>query len=188
MTVEVSELLDGEVSERECDRALSSLKRDPAARLAWERYCLVGDALRGLNGLSPGFSKRVMARIDAEPTVVAPVAGVARRRRTVSAAMAMAASVAGVAVVSWLALSSPDPVASPSVARLESPAMPVPVEASGTGAAPAPVLARAQETPRAAAEVTPYLFVHSGYMPSRTMQGVVPYVRVVSETPQGIGR
>ena len=84
-------------------RVFESIKRDAGLREDWERYCLIGDVLRDESSLSAGFTDKVMASLDGEPTVLAPV----RRERSAWAArlMPIAASVMGVAAVGWL----PDP-------------------------------------------------------------------------------
>jgi sigma-E factor negative regulatory protein RseA len=73
----ISSLLDGELSDAQLDAALASLadtnKLDE--RNAWEIYHQIGDVLRSDDlaiQLSPGFSAKFSALLDAEPVLLAP--------------------------------------------------------------------------------------------------------------------
>ncbi|WP_334187475.1 sigma-E factor negative regulatory protein [Noviherbaspirillum sp.] len=71
---QISALVDGELCEQHIDLALAAL-RQPRGRDAWEAYHQIGDVLRSDDmavELSPGFAARMVARLEAEPTVVAP--------------------------------------------------------------------------------------------------------------------
>ncbi|HEV2612048.1 MAG TPA: sigma-E factor negative regulatory protein [Noviherbaspirillum sp.] len=71
---QISALVDGELCEQNIDLALAAL-RQPRGREAWEAYHQIGDVLRSDDmavELSPGFAARMAARLEAEPTVVAP--------------------------------------------------------------------------------------------------------------------
>ena len=118
-----------------------------------ERLC---DALRGVQG--PDLCARICARLDAEPTVLAP-----QRRRTAEnvrrIALSAAASIAAVAFVGWMALSSLQQDAPQVTAKAEVKQVAVP---AGEGA-------------------KDYLLAHQRYSPSSAMQGVAPYVRTVAE-------
>jgi len=170
----ISTLMDGELEGQEAEAALTQLSRDGGARDDWERYHLISDALRSHYLLSRELSKSVSARLAEEPTVLAP-----RRRSMVPQgvrrhALSMAASVAAVAVVGWLAFAnnplSPD-FGSAKVARNVQPA------ALATAPAPAgPRLASMDGSVRA------YLLAHQEYSPTTQIQGVVPYVRTVVES------
>lgn len=73
----VSALADGELSDAQLDLALAALRNDDVAE-NWEIYHLIGDALRSEEvanvALSAGFSARLAARLEAEPTIIAPAA------------------------------------------------------------------------------------------------------------------
>lgn len=71
---QISALADGELSGAQIDIALAAL-RNPEARAAWDAYHQVGDVLRSDDmaiKLSDDFSARLFARLDAEPTIIAP--------------------------------------------------------------------------------------------------------------------
>jgi sigma-E factor negative regulatory protein RseA len=73
---QISALADGELNEPQIDAAMAAL-RQPAARDAWETYHQIGDVLRSEEmgvSLSAGFSARMAARLEAEPTIIAPAA------------------------------------------------------------------------------------------------------------------
>jgi len=98
---QLSALLDGELPEAEVAMAVRRVTRDDALRAAALRYGLIGDALRG--ELPPGRPAELVARVRAElaaepPSVMSPPP---RFRHAVryGAGLAMAASVALVALV-----------------------------------------------------------------------------------------
>ena len=82
-------------------------------------------------------------------------------------AYAAAASVAAVALVSWLAF-GPQPQAPQPLARVEAPAIAITV----------PVTNAAND----------YLLAHQGFSPRVSLQGMVPYVRTVADHPAGPGK
>jgi hypothetical protein len=117
---------------------------------------VIGDAVRGVasRGLD---SKRFVELFAAEPTVLAPP-----RRSTAphAIALALAATVAAVSVVGWVALTTmPAPVAAIASAR----------QAVGVRAADA----------RPAVD-NEYVLVHQEYSPTNAIQGIGPYLRAVS--------
>jgi Anti sigma-E protein RseA, N-terminal domain len=103
MSERISSLIDGELStEGEVDRVLQELGEGSAERTQWDAYHLIGDVLRATHG--SGIPRDEFAkRLAAEPTVLAP-------RRTRSAGrdvsawpMRIAAGVAAIAFVGWVA-------------------------------------------------------------------------------------
>ncbi len=72
---EISALVDGELDESRIEAVLALLHKDEG-RTAWEAYHQAGDALRSDEialSMSGDFSKRLFDRLDAEPTIIAPV-------------------------------------------------------------------------------------------------------------------
>lgn len=73
---QISALADGELlGERQIEAALASLRHEQT-RADWDIYHQIGDVMRSEDmaiHLSSGFSARMAARLDAEPTIVAPV-------------------------------------------------------------------------------------------------------------------
>lgn len=108
MTKELSALLDDELEFHEEAVLWASLKAEPMLRETWRSYQLIGDAVRDEMQLQFDITHQVMASLQDEPVVFAPV-----RRQQVrtwqNAIWAIAASAAGVAVVAWVALSPSNP-------------------------------------------------------------------------------
>ena len=65
----VSACVDGQAED---DAWLDEVLKTPAGRQRWETYHLIGDVLRQTHPLSANFSHRLMARLEQEPTVLAP--------------------------------------------------------------------------------------------------------------------
>jgi sigma-E factor negative regulatory protein RseA len=87
---QISALADGELAEKQLGAALAMLRQSDN-HADWEIYHQIGDVLRSDDmavTLSPGFASRMTERLDAEPTVVAPV--MARPPRGVGADQASA--------------------------------------------------------------------------------------------------
>ena len=152
---EISLLIDGELDPARADAVVTSLCRAQGVA-TWVCYHMIGDAVRGVasRGLD---SKRFVELFAAEPTVLAPP-----RRSTAphAIALALAATVAAVSVVGWVALTTmPAPVAAIASAR----------QAVGVRAADArPVVDNE------------YVLVHQEYSPTNAIQGIGPYLRAVA--------
>ena len=73
------------------------------SRSSWETYHLIRDALRREAELPLDFTRRVHERLGQEPTVIAPHMRLSHR--VVRYTLPLAAGVAGVTLVAWLALS-----------------------------------------------------------------------------------
>jgi len=159
----VSALMDGEL---ELDQipGLERVMKDDDARACWQTYHLIGDVMRGEKAASGQFVSRVSAVLAEEPTVLAPrparPSSTARNRMF---ALSAAASVAGVALVGWLAFKGgiADPVGmGPMAERI--------------GATPTVDLAAEDR------DVRDYLHAHQEYSPTAGMHGVGAYVRTVA--------
>ena len=166
MNERISMLMDGEVDESELTRDLVLLRGNTDARRSWDVYHLIGDTLRGHAG--PALAAKVSERLTCEPTVLAPRPR-APRKKIAQLVFSAVASIAGVALVVWLAL-PPEPQQVAASAPRSAPA-----------AEPAPV------TP-VAVGVDNYLFAHQSYSPAGAMQGVAPYVRTVADEQGGRGK
>lgn len=167
MKAKISQWMDGELDAAGARELVATLAREGEALEAWRTYHRISDALRGGGALSEGFAARVAARLADEPTVIAPGAIVSEPDRGRQFALSLAASVAAVALVGWLAF-APQPAQSP---------VQVPV-------AQAPVLKEPARIPLPTA-ANDYLFAHQAHSPRITLQGMAPYVRTVSDQPGG---
>ena len=164
MKEKISAVMDGALERFESAGALKALESGGEARETWRLYHLIGDAMRDTRMLSPGFSDRVIAKLKDEPTVLAPA--LVRASPLVRRWSALAASVAAVAFVGWVAfLPDPEPAQAPQVATVLPAAAPHVQQAADTMVAP----------PDTADD---YLLAHQGYSPRNSLLGVAPYVRV----------
>ncbi|MDI6747728.1 MAG: sigma-E factor negative regulatory protein [Rhodocyclaceae bacterium] len=99
---ELSALLDGELEPHEVRSTLKAAVREPELRENWRAYVLIGDQLRQESTGTRDLTACVMAKVHAEPVVLAP-----RKLQPIGRShpgLALAASVAGVAVAGWLAM------------------------------------------------------------------------------------
>jgi sigma-E factor negative regulatory protein RseA len=71
---QISAFADGELSEAQTEVVLAALRTEQGLA-AWNAYHLVGDAARSDEtavAMSPDFFSKFSARLDAEPTIIAP--------------------------------------------------------------------------------------------------------------------
>ena len=155
----LSAWMDGELGDEHAAPLLPQIKRDAQLRRDWDCYHLIGDALRGGHGAD--LCAGVHARLEAEPTVLAPQRA-SKRERPYWTALSVAASLAAVAFVGWMALPG-----------TQQDALPV-------AALPAPAAVQQAAVP-AGDGAKDYLLAHQRYSPSSAMQGVASYVRTVAE-------
>lgn len=121
---ELSALYDGELEDHEVASIVRSALVDEKQMADWQAYALIGDQLRGVQGQGyrPDFVENVMVCVREEPQVLAPrnLARPSSRHPL----LALAASVAGVAVVGWLVLAGPQQAAGPQIAYVAVPPAP----------------------------------------------------------------
>lgn len=219
---QLSSLLDGELDESRRRHALEALSHDAEARERWERFNLARDALHGNlpDGIDLQFSSRVRAAIDDEPAILAPPprnpaastdapAGEIHAPSRFSrrfAGLAVAASVAAMAVMGVETLYRDDPAA-PGGAQLAqgTDAQPDFVRLAKRPVPPAPAMAPVN-TPQASTMTNPslaaarvevlrahpeivrridprlhkYLINHSQQAARSNIQGVMPFARIVT--------
>lgn len=90
---ELSALLDGELDDASARALLGSLVRDEAERTRFREYAVIGDLMRGHAHDTPDLTARVMAALEHEPTVLAPVAKRPNRRPALWLAAATVAAI-----------------------------------------------------------------------------------------------
>ena len=165
MKAKISALMDGELGTQEWREPLDALGQDGEARDTWRTYHLISDALRGSALLASDCAPRVAQRLAQEPALVGPLPGAVRppERARWFVLSALAASVAAVAFVGWVALApQQDPVPLPApIAQVQTPEEP----------ARLPVTSATQD----------YLIAHQVFSPRNSLQGMAPYVRSVSD-------
>lgn len=169
MRSKISALMDGELEARELQEPLAALREDAGARDAWRTYHLISDALQGRALMSTDCLQRVSARLAQEPVLIGPLPADlhAPQRARWFVPSALAASVAAVALVGWMAFAP------------RQDAVPVPL-----ARAPATVpVARAQEPARVpmTSAARDYLLAHQAFSPRNALLGMAPYVRSVSD-------
>ena len=150
MKTQISALMDGELEDHELAAAFDALRRDEDLRRQWGDGQMIAAALRDEPNLAFDVTSRVMAALEPEPTVLAPHPS--PRRDPARPALALAATLAGVAVVGWLAL-GPDAELAPSPVEQVAPRV---VAQAGPAAQPAPQVVA---TPR----LQEYLVAHQAH-------------------------
>lgn len=168
MKEQISALLDGEGNDLERERALRALSTDPALRGAWERYHLASAAIRRELGMvvSSGLADRLQARLLHEAQENAPRRPRSSRVLKFTTGLAIAASVATVAILNLPPLVSTSAV---STARNAF---------SPTNGKTSVADARQKQTAQQNALNT-YLVQHGEFTPAAGMNGMLSYVRVI---------
>lgn len=190
MTRELSALLDGELETHEAPALWSSVRSDRQLGRTWSEYQLIRDALHKEDRLDADLVANVMNELEAEPTVLAPASG-SRQPRRQSMALALAASVAGVVVVGWLALApqgdfqdagllARSPAAKPGLAQVVQ--VPAGARTSGQTLPGASGTAGGQ---LAAPDYREYLLAHQTNAAGLYMQGGAQHIRTVSSVGAG---
>ena len=165
MKENISALLDGETNELERERTLRALSCDPELCATWERYHLVGTAIRReLDVMAgPGCSAHIQELLrDEVPLHRGRIAYLPSRKAVkLGAGAAIAAAVATVAIFNL------SPALTPTVTLLAK--------------RPAPnTLADARQArPEQRNALNPYLMQHGEFTPAAGMNGMLSYVRVV---------
>jgi len=201
----ISALVDGELDEREHQTTVDKLLARSENRKVWGRYHVIGDTLkRSLpKGMDHGFSSRVMAALDDEPTVLAPPP-VRSSWGQRAAGLAVAASVAAVAVlgVQFMYQQDGGQTLTPQMAKVPTELLPI-VESQQVARASVQQ-SRAQQSLRANIQTVTqsqspttmghtskpvkqfhsrlnrYLVDHNQQAPRAIVQGMIPYARIVA--------
>ena len=165
MKAKISALMDGELDTQELREPLEALGQDGEARDSWRTYHLISDALRGGALLAADCVPRVAQRLAQEPALVGPLPRAVRppERARWFVPSALAASVAAVAFVGWVAL-APQQRPGPAPAQMADAQPP-------KEPARLPVTSATQD----------YLIAHQVFSPRNSLQGMAPYVRSVSD-------
>lgn len=125
MKTKISALIDGELDVHEMREVCLAMRKDSDLRDMCNTYALIGDSLRGEPYLATDVSHAVLGRLANEPVILAPGAtqntlSATVMRQWLRPALAMAATVAGVAVVAWLGLPAHSTQEPPQVAEATS--------------------------------------------------------------------
>jgi negative regulator of sigma E activity len=166
---QLSALVDDELADSEQSLLVRQLVKEPGLRERLAHYQIISDALHDNlpQQIDTDFHERVHEAIQQEAAIrVSPSRFAALL--TPLAGLAVAASVAVVAVVSLQTMHQQDPAATPSIAT--APDVDNYIRAEN---APAPV-ARTRG-------LDAYLVNHNEHAVNRGMQGMLPYVRIVGQ-------
>lgn len=135
---DLSTLFDGELEIAAARRIVKAVARDAELRDAWQAYVLIGEQLRREDSAATDLTAAVMTKLRDEPVILAPGNGVRPETQRQHPLWALAASVAGVAVVGWLALSSDAPSSTMEYRMAAVPVAPTSVMATATVAPATP--------------------------------------------------
>lgn len=177
----LSALIDGE---HDSENLLDKLIHDDDMKETWSRYHLIGDCLRDNlpNEISSQISTNVSHALSNEPTVLAPTKKRFNLNIRPLAGFAIAASVAMVVVFSIQNnndAGSSSSIGAASVAATTS----VPTETfSFTEPQFVPAAVTQSDTPESIANqrLNNYLMNHSEYRSNVGVNGILPYVRMVT--------
>ena len=187
MNERLSQLLDGELGEFERHRALRELDGNGELRGTWERYHLIRAALRKELS-SAGYcsiADRVAARLHGESAggsafAAVGAVGIRQAARWIGG-LAIAASVATVAILNWGPVAPTASAPSQAASATAPPVKPVAVASNDGTAATTTAGTTDRAAPderRAQTDLGPYLVQHSEAAASSGAWR--PYVRVVS--------
>lgn len=178
-----SALLDGESELSEHKPLLDTLAEDAAARARLARYRMIGDGLRGepVRADALGIADRVREQLQREPVVLAPQVrrskpGITRIPRwwQPAAGLAIAASVALLAVGLMPKLLSDAPEQAPTSVQVVGVPVASPVFVSANGSY------WSHNYPVKESRLTSYLADHSEVASQTGMPGIVPYASFIS--------
>ncbi|GAB1393278.1 hypothetical protein MASR1M60_14410 [Rhodocyclaceae bacterium] len=179
---ELSALYDGELEDHEVASIVRSALVDEKQMADWQAYALIGDQLRGVQGQGyrPDFVENVMVCVREEPQVLAPrnLARPSSRHPL----LALAASVAGVAVVGWLVLAGPQQAAGPQIAYVAVPPAPTFAKADLNNKSVTPQVQPVRADRADRAEMGEYLVAHHAHASALHLGEGVQHVRSVSMT------
>lgn len=166
---QLSALADDELPSVERRLLLRRLSADPALREEWERIHLIRDGLHNELPREPGagLAQRVMDALDDEPKPSRGVGRVARQLVKPLTGLAVAASVAALALIGLERVTGPEPElgrAAPHIAALDQP-----LEDQ--------VVGTSWDRPAMGTRLNAYLVNHSEYTGS-SLQGSMNYVRI----------
>jgi sigma-E factor negative regulatory protein RseA len=176
----LSALVDDELPPNEIGGEIHNLCQSEGKRKCWSRYHLIGDAMRREIGAvySPSLAQSISQRLQDEPVVLAPAAirpASSPRRKTLTG-LAVAASLAAVAVVLAPQLISPEgPATTPPVVAEQLPA-----ESKTYFVAQDGTRWELLKKPAVESRLNAYLVNHQERSPSSNIKGIMPYATFVS--------
>lgn len=186
MQEKISALMDGELDADDASVVIEQFKNAEELRERWVAYHLISDAL-GQSEIKPlDITRRVNARLIAEPTVSIVSSAMLlhptpkRRPRAYAAAASIAAAMVG----GWIILQTTQE--SDLLRQNLADNSTSPSTSEATGAAPVAtypaIPAKASVAASESAQINDYLLAHRQFSPSTTMQGAIPFMRTSAES------
>jgi negative regulator of sigma E activity len=187
----LSALHDGECSDRELDALLDALERRPELKAGWSRMQIAREAWHSVRVSRIDICAAVMAGLDADPKAARPkVVALASRRRPkpwrAAAGLAIAASVAALAVTLGINFGSvgssavlgtaanDSPTAAPRASAIRDVAL-----VSGADEAAGAVPAAQMDD-----DLRNYMIEHSNSLADRGLGGALSYARFAAHTDE----
>lgn len=182
MNEKLSAWMDGELAEEHAEHFVASLLRHPDMRAACATAWMVGDEMRGEPAVSQDFSARLMTALEKEPVVFSPASVPARAPREALPTarwMPIAASVAGVLFVGWLAF---------GIGGAGNGGQPEALAAAQVAATPVAATSPARlsvSTPSNVDDDRAYIMAHYASGAGAPVPGAAPFIRTVSSEQVG---
>ena len=184
---QLSILVDDELTDH--DAVLERVAADPELKARWSRYHLMRDVITGHMPEQPlaDIAGRVSQALEREPAILAPVHKHKRSRKQLPFIMkqvgglAIAATVSAVAVLTVQHSQDETSTAPTEIAAVQSPVQPQ-LESQPPAQVRYVTDTSGLDT-AVQSKLSGYLVNHNEYSVSGNMQGVMPYMRIVSETP-----
>jgi sigma-E factor negative regulatory protein RseA len=186
MQEKISAFMDGELSEEDAASVIRKFEATDGLREQWAVYHLISDVMEHSDARSIDVSRRVSARLAAEPlTPATPAVTVLRpKAKRKPVAYAAAASLAAVFAAGWMSLQTTQ---APHQQLNLADAGPAPANLAPANATPViPVASPASVAPPV--QINDYLLAHREFSPSTAMHGVAPYTRTVAQSREHFGR
>jgi len=184
---QLSILVDDELADH--DAVLERVATDPELKARWSRYYLMRDVITGHMPEQPvgDIASRVSQALEQEPAIFAPVHKRKRAKKQLPFIMkqvgglAIAATVSAVAVLTVQQTQDETTTTPTEIAAVQpqtQPQLQSPPPAQVRYVTDTSGLDTAVQS-----KLSGYLVNHNEYSVTGNMQGVLPYMRIVSETP-----
>lgn len=118
MKEQISALIDDDLETEGASHLLNSMRNSQHMRKTWSEYQLIGDVLRGEPVMASDLTSKIMQQITQEPVVFAPQPS--RVKSAWQHPLAVAASVAAVAVVGWMLVQEMHPLEQPMMSASQN--------------------------------------------------------------------
>ncbi len=176
---QISAIMDGEMDSKSCSASI----KGEEFKQTWFRYHLISDCMHDRIASHHDFdlTRKISESIQAEPTILAPTSNTTPKYTKPLAGMAVAASVAAMAIIGFQQLQAPQESISsqpPPIAQVHTP--PSQVEYGVPVVLPEAGIAKpAQVQMQSDMRINRYLLNHNEYRTSMGVNGVSPHIRLI---------